>query len=208
MDLITTLLLEETLDWTNEALFGEITMILSAASGSSVQGLPHFLTHLEEWFAAHPEDRQRALDDPDFLRNASHEALRLFVSTPARIRICTADVTLSTGRHIRAGEKVAVLFLPPNTTSAEFGTAPGTFDLYRKPAESPWGLSFGFGRHACLGRRLVTSSTQHDRDGTMAAVLRRLYESGVRMDPDRPVRIDETSFKKLWVSMPIVFDRL
>lgn len=99
----------------------------------------HVLFHIDEWVREHPEDRAR-LTDSDFLHRASAEAFRLHQTTPARFRAAVRDVTLSTGRKVRAGEMVALHAPVANTSESVFGDDARYFNPWR---ETPAGYSPG-----------------------------------------------------------------
>jgi hypothetical protein len=67
-------------------------------------------------------------------------------------------------------------------------------------------LAFSGGTHACLGRPMVTGSAKSDVDGTMTAILRRLYEAGLELEGD-PVR-DESTHYPMYDSVPVRLERL
>ena len=92
----------------------EICHFLVGASQTTAGSLVLFILRLEQWFADHPEDRTLVDSDPNFLRAAAYESLRLTVGAPARLRTAIEDVTLKSGRTIKQGETIALLFIPAN----------------------------------------------------------------------------------------------
>lgn len=189
----------------------EIALFLVSATQTTAGGLVSLILRLEKWFAAHPADRRLLADDPGFLRRAAFDSLRLTVAAPARIRTATEDVRLATGRQIRAGEKVALLFIPANTDADRFGADATDFNPHRlAPASPPWGLAFGAGAHSCPGRPLVTGgrslSGEVSVDGTMVAISRRFYAAGLRLDDQSPPIRDEATFYDLYTKVPVIFE--
>jgi cytochrome P450 len=203
-DFLTMLILNGGPDVDEGVMLRETIMAMAGATGSSVQSLPLFISQFEEWLAIHPDKRALIFEDREFLRKATHESLRFFNATPARVRIAAEDVTLKSGRFVKAGEQVAVLLFFANMSDDDFGADATRYDPFRAAGPTPWGLAFGFGMHSCLGRPLVTSSSRTDRDGTIAAVARRLYQAGLRLDEDRPAIFNDQSFKIVCTSLPIV----
>jgi cytochrome P450 len=81
--------------------------------------------------------------DPGRVPDAVREGLRVTTPVPVIGRSVTADVTVA-GRRLRAGQRVLLLTHTANN-------AAGGFDLDRPPAPDQRQLSFGAGRHFCLG---------------------------------------------------------
>ena len=64
------------------------------------------------------------------------------ISTPVRQRTATADVTLSTGRAIKAGQTVSMHFIPANAEPKHFGERGEEFNPHRQvEGTAPWGLA-------------------------------------------------------------------
>jgi cytochrome P450 len=192
-----------------DALLREVTLLLTAATQSATSAVVHFFTRLETWLAAHPEDRAAIDADPQFLRKAAFESIRLTTGAPARIRKAVEDVVLSSGREIKAGERVAMLMVASNTDERRFGSDAVSFDPHRSVSGStpPWGHAFGGGAHMCLGKPLVTGSRlagKLDVDGVMVSILRRLYAAGIRLDADKPAMKDDSTFYDTYTSVPVV----
>ena len=214
-DLLSMILVNEGGAWNadEELPLREVSTFLIAASQTTAGSLVLLLLRLENWFATHPGDRTLIEGDPEFLRRAAFDSLRLTVASPARIRMATEDVRLSTGRTFKAGERVALLFIPANMEVGKFGAHADAFDPHRKVTGTPaWGLAFGGGAHSCPGRPLVTGSRNMAGtigvDGTMVSVTRRFYAAGLQLDPKRaPVR-DTSTHYELYTEVPVRFTRL
>jgi cytochrome P450 len=196
-----------------EGLLREVTLLLTAATQSTAASLVLLILRLERWLAAHPADREVLAKDPEFLRRAAMESLRLTQAAPARIRMALEDVTLASGRVIKAGEKVALLLVASNSDESKFGSHADAFDPHRVAAAgaAPWGHAFGGGAHTCLGRPLVTGSRlpgQVAVDGVLATLARRLYDAGIRLDESRSPTADTSTFYDVYSSVPIVLTRL
>jgi cytochrome P450 len=194
----------------DELILREISLLLNASTQTTAIAFTALVMRLEKWLLEHPEDRDRIESEPEFLRRAAFESLRMTVSTPARIRIATEEVVLKSGRKIRAGEAVALLFLPANEDPARFGASGGQFDPGRSVADGtpPWGLSFGAGAHTCPGRPLVTGSRNPtgriDVDGSLVSLARRFYGAGLALDPERPAVRDTGTHYEIYASVPII----
>lgn len=210
-DLITLLYLHWQDDWDDELPLRETTQMFVGAMQTTSQAMQLFVLNLDRWFREHPEDRDLLNTDPTFLRKALNESLRLFVASPVRIRKALCDVTLSTGRQIAEGERIGLLYREANEDEKLFGEDAETFNPFREVSEvSPWGLAFGGGMHACLGRPLVTGITSGDdvTDGTMLIMARKLYAAGMELDPTYPPVPDAATFYDAYSSLPVVLRNL
>jgi cytochrome P450 len=209
-DLITMLLLHLDPDWDEDLPLREVSVFLMAATQTTTQAFPHFIIQLEKWLDEHPGHRQDIMGDQEFLRRAAYEALRLFVASPARIRRATEDVVLNSGRHISADERVALFFRSASASAPVFGANPEVFDPRREySGVAPWGLAFGGGAHACIGRPMVTGvGSRGQSDGTIVHIARALYRAGLRLDPDREPVLDATTYYDAYESVPVLFGNL
>jgi len=218
-DLLMTMCLADDIDLTGDDIripyvWRQCSLFLGASIHTTSQSVPHLIVHLDEWIRDHPEDRSR-LTDPAFLRQAAMESLRLHQSSLAKFRVATKDIRLSSGRHVAAGETVALLTTLANRDPAVFGDDPDAFDPYRpRPAgQMPWGLTFGSGRHMCFGSNLVIgvagkADAKMGTDGTLVKIAKMLFDHGCRLDPDdRPVAATKT-YLDAFDRVPVVFDRL
>ena len=193
----------------------ECALFLVAGTQTTSHALPHVLWHLDQWWAAHPEDRERATDI-EFLRAAASESLRLHQPVPALLRIAMKDVTLaSSGRFFSKGDRIALYFSEANRDAALFGPDVFQFNPHRPFSRRPppWGLTFGAGVHTCIGRALVTglSHSYDDTDptlGTILGVLTALYRAGAELDPAVAPKRNTDSYHDAFASLPIVFRRL
>ncbi len=215
-DLLTLMALHREDTWKSDDLLimREINTFLTASTQSAMTAFILYVMRLERWLERHPGDRALIDGDPEFLRRAAFESLRVSVSPPARIRVATEEMTLASGRHLRAGETVALFLAEGNRESARFGDDGGEFNPHRSVAQGtvPWGLSFGVGAHACPGRPLVTGSRNPAGaigvDGTMVSMLRRFHAAGIALDPDRPPVRDAATHYEIYTSVPVLFTRL
>ena len=187
----------------------ELQTFLVAASQTTANSFISFILRLEAWFREHPDDRTAMASEPDFLRNAALESLRMTVAAPARIRTAVESVRLGSGREIASGQRVALLFIPANAEPDRFGPDAAVFNPRRPLNDSlPWGLAFGMGVHSCPGRPLVTGSrslkAKTEVDGTMVSMARRLYAAGLQLDPRHPPVPDRTTQYDLYTSVPIL----
>jgi cytochrome P450 len=213
-DLITLLQLHWNEDWDENQIWREVCLFLVAGTQTTTHTLPHVIVHLTDWVADHPGDADRRTD-PEFIRLAAYESLRLHQPAPTLLRIATRDVTLAGGREIASGERVALFFTPANRQTDVFGPDAGQFNLHREkiPARRPWGLTFGGGPHICIGRPLVTgltSSVDHESGtyGIMIRILKAFYDAGIQLDPHDPPERNAASYHDSYQRFPVIFHSL
>lgn len=176
---------------TQDAMLREVALYIDGAIKTTTQSIPHAFGHVEGWCAAHPQDSRT---DPDFLRQALAESLRLHGTVPGLLRICTSEVVLASGTRITPGRRVTLDFRQANLDPGVFGADAASFNPYRvpRPPHKPWGLTFGTGPHTCIGRLVVTGIPDVTQ-GSGAMMLRKLFEAGARTVPgEPPVRETQT----------------
>lgn len=213
-DLLTTMLLhrEHFARWDDDVFLRELTIF---GTGSITKGVPHVLAELDAWLQAHPADGA-LLGEPQFLRRAALESLRLHPPSPFFIRRAIRDVTLASGRVFRGGQYVVLDVTRANRDAIAIGRDPDRFDMERVPAArlKPAGLVFGDGPHTCIGMTLSigdTSTVVDDlagADGMVVHILRRLYAAGIRPDPSIPPDWNDANVRNEYVRYPVVFENL
>lgn len=201
-------------------LLVEFALFLYTASRTTQRLLPHVIQGIADWLVEHPEDADKTTDSA-FLRGAIAETLR-FHGLPAMLRRATVDVTLPSGATLSADELVALDYVDANRDPKVFGDDASDWNPHRIERGikgHPWGMSFGGGAHMCIGRRLVTggdwrkgtTASDRDIDGTVVAIVRALFEAGVRPDTEgESVSHGEAQLSQFdeYVVYPVVFDRL
>jgi cytochrome P450 len=211
-DLLSVIVADKTLSWSDDEILKESMLYMAAAAFTTSTAVTHSIAELLAWFSEHPEDR--ALDrDKDFLRVAAMESLRVHPGRHVLIRSCIQDSTMPDGRPVSKGEYVLVDCLKANMDSTAYGDDVESFDPHRVPAKGalPYGLSFGAGRHLCLGKPLVLGTPDGRgsdvRDGTVTLLLSGLFGAGVAADPEQsPVRPD--SVHDRYESYPVLLTKL
>ena len=98
----------------------------------------------------HPDQLAGLRADPTLLPGAVEEILRWANPLHYFRRTAVVDTELN-GAHIRAGQKVAMVYTSANRDEAVFED-PDRFDIRRAPNPH---LSFGAGEHFCLGAQLA-----------------------------------------------------
>ena len=101
-------------------------------------------------FNEHPQQWEQLRENRDLLASAAEEVLRWTAPIHHFRRTATRDTELC-GQAIRSGDKVVVWYPSANRDERVF-SEPECFDVARDPNPQ---LSFGFGRHFCLGANLA-----------------------------------------------------
>ena len=172
-------------------------LMVVAGNETTTKLLGNALFHL----SAHPGQQALVLADPaapDLVVPWIEETLRHDTSSQLLARYVTSDVTLH-GRAVPAGSKLVVLLGSANRDERVF-TNPAGYDIRRDKAELGQILSFGLGRHFCLGANLARLEAR-----VVLSSLARLVERFV-VHPDRAVRVHSTSVRG-FASLPVSFVR-
>jgi cytochrome P450 len=176
--------------------------------GTNTHVLVHGLADLANWFAQHADDYDRRTD-PMFLESALRETIRLHNPGTTLSRVALEDVTLSTGRVIKAGQYVALFRDVINQDRALFGPDADLFDPHRVVPVGvyPFGVGFGSGAHMCIGMPLVMG--QGGITGMQVPVVQALQAAGVRPDPAQPAQkhVEVRPFRDEYTTFPVMFDR-
>lgn len=212
-DVLTTLLFnEDRLDLPAETMLREVAYYPWVGSHSTANQVAHALHHIFEWLGDEPSARERLIVDDDFRLGFVHESLRLHPASPVALREATSEVILRSGQRIAEGKRVAIGIEAANRDADAVGSRPDRFIPFRSLADgvAPWGLSFGHGPHACLGRELaggVAPGEANDQRilGTISALCRTLLAAGAHPVPDDPPTLDPTTTRAMWGRYPVAF---
>jgi cytochrome P450 len=160
-------------------------LMVVAGNETTTKLLGNALYHL----SAHPGQQAAVLadGDPRLVRQWIEETLRYDTSSQMLARLVNIDFDMH-GDHVPAGSKLVVLIGSANRDERVF-TDPGTFDIHRDPAELGQILSFGYGRHFCLGAHLARLEARV----VLSELVRRVKRFEVR--PDRAKRVHSTSVR-------------
>ncbi|MEP9360446.1 cytochrome P450 [Sphingomonas sp. KR3-1] len=142
----------------------------------------------------HPEARAALTADSALMPTAVEELLRWVTPIVYMARTATTDVEIG-GQTVRKGEKV-VLFYPSANRDDSVFEAPFTLDLARRPNRH---LTFGFGRHSCLGNDLARIE--------LRAVLSELLARFPGLELAGPVSRLRSNFVGGIKHMPVVLSR-
>ena len=167
------------------------------------------------WGWRHPDELAKPLADPGRVPDWIEETLRYDNSTQMLVRVTRQDVDIAGGDGtggdvtITEGEKVLLLIGSANRDDAVFAD-PDRYDLDRAGTDGKAHISFGGGRHFCMGASLArlearvaltelvarTASYDIDPDGIRhvhsinvrgLAALPTTVQAAMSGRPDRPV---------------------
>jgi cytochrome P450 len=123
------------------------TLLMVAGNETTRHTISHGLTYLVD----HPDQMEQLRDNPDELSmSATEEILRASAVTMHFRRTATEEVEIR-GTRISAGDRV-VMWYPSANYDEDVFDEPLRFDIRRQPNDH---LTFGTGRHVCLGASLA-----------------------------------------------------
>src|SRR5258708_31709632 len=197
--------------WDDTLIIKDAMVLLVGGISTTSQAVTYAVEELKEWLPAHPEDNERCRTLA-FLRAFANESLRL--PPPARFitRRALDDVTLPSGQAVAAGQVVLLVIDRINRDPLVFGDDADEFNPNRTlpPRYPGYGLSFGAGRHACIGRPVVTTAaatTADEVERSVVPILRSLIDAGVTMDPQHQPTMFPSS-TQLFGTYPVILARL
>lgn len=137
-----------------------------------------------------PEQHEALLLDPSLLPTAVEEMLRWETPTIYFRRTATADTQIR-GQTIKRGQRVAMCYASANRDEDEF-VNPDTFDIRRKPNNH---LSFGHGRHFCLGANLARAEIR--------ILFEQIIQRNLRLQLRGEIRRARSNFQNRIKRMPV-----
>ncbi|OIJ28854.1 cytochrome P450 [Nocardioides luteus] len=170
-------------------------LMVVAGNETTTKLLGNALFHL----GAHRDQLAEVFADPEGATLVSpwiEETLRHDTSSQMLARYVAEDVELH-GQVVPAGSKLLVLLGSANRDERVF-TAPDVFDIHRPPDELGRIMSFGVGRHFCLGANLARLEAKI----VLTELVRRT--SGFEVHTDRAVRVHSTSVRG-FAELPVSF---
>jgi len=175
---------------TQDDIFGFLLLLLPAGAETTFRLLGNVLFAL----LSHPEQLEEVRSDRSQLVWALEETLRWEPPLLGTARETTRAVTLG-GKEIPARGKVSAMIGPANHDEDHYQD-PDRFDIHRHADDH---LSFGLGKHFCLGYHLARLEVLT----AVNAVLDRL--PNVRLDPAQECWIQGVSFRSP-NRLPVLFD--
>ena len=216
-DVLTVILLRgDDEEFTDEMLTREIAFYLQAGAHSTANSTIHAFHEISTW-ANRDESRWLKLkDDPIFLQRAVHESFRLHPASPVASRSAICPINLNCIGDVGAGNKVEFRLAVANRDKQIFGKDADDFNPEREINGSipPFGLTFGTGVHACLGRELDGGALPREnvdpsrhQYGIVVLFLQRLFALGATLSPDeKPLKATNTE-RPNWGYYPIIFTK-
>lgn len=177
---------------TDGEIMAFLFLMVVAGNETTTKLLGNALFHL----SAHPDQRTRLLADPALVPVWIEETLRHDTSSQMLARYVVRDAEVG-GTRIPAGAKALVLLGSANRDERVF-TDPSTYDIGRDKAELAQILSFGTGRHFCLGANLARLEARV----VLEELVRRVAHFEVH--GERAVRVHSTSVRG-FASLPVSF---
>ena len=158
--------------------------------------------------------RERILSDRRLLQRCVHEALRLHPASPVSRR--STEALELAGHRLQPGDLVCIHLEAANRDPLIFGDDANDFrptrDLPR--GVRPFGLSFGFGIHACLGRDLDGGVVPNARTrpeemqmGIVALIIEKLLINGARWIEGQPPEPDADTARNNFSVYPIALEQ-
>jgi cytochrome P450 len=143
-------------------------------------------------FATHPDQWQLLREQPDRVKQAFNEALRLESPISCFTRVATADTAIN-GVDVPAGGRILVSYASANRDERRWDR-PDEFDIRRDSAAH---VAFGYGEHACAGMGLARLEG--------AAIFTALVDGVARIElagePERKLNNLILSFRSLPVTI-------
>jgi len=195
--------------WGEDGARNEACLVMVASVGSTANAVCHAVYDLVEWMAEDPS-RHGKLADPGFVVRSFSESIRLH-QTNVMLRVATSTCVLPSGTSVPEGRLVAVSRQAINRFIEAFDPdSTDRFDPYRVvPTDMhDYGLAFGEGPHACLGKSLVLGDLRErgsePLEGLATATLQRLFQFDVLLDVDGPPEQFADMALETWSTFPVV----
>ncbi|HVK29138.1 MAG TPA: cytochrome P450 [Nocardioides sp.] len=177
---------------TDGEIMAFLFLMVVAGNETTTKLLGNALFHL----AANPVQKAQVLADVALVPAWIEETLRHDTSSQMLARYVTEDVEVG-GVLIPGGSKALVLLGSANRDDRVF-TDPTVYDIHRERSELSEILSFGTGRHFCLGANLARLEARV----VLEELVRRVAD--VEVHADRAVRVHSTSVRG-FASLPVTF---
>jgi cytochrome P450 len=187
-DDLTSALIEAEIDGdrlSDEDVIAFLFLMVVAGNETTTKLLGHALFHLTR----HPEQVGSVFDgpDPELVNPWIEETLRFDTSSQLLARYLLRDVALH-GVVAPQGSKLLLCLGSANRDERVF-SRPDDYDIFRDKAELAQILSFGGGRHFCLGANLARLEARV----ALAALVERARS--VEVDHDRAVRVHSVNVR-------------
>ncbi len=175
---------------TDEEVASFVRLLVVAGASTVYRGFGLLLFAL----LTHPDQMAAVRAERALVPQAVEEALRWEQPVASMGRTCTVGHELG-GVHLREGASVVVELGAANHDPSVWPD-PDRFDIFRAPQPH---LTFGLGRHLCLGIHLARMELRVMLDAVLDAL------PGLRLDPSAgPVRVTGLQFRMV-TGLPVVW---
>jgi cytochrome P450 len=199
-------------DYADEQLaIREAILFFVATTGTSTQAIVWTIKQLATFFEEHPEHYELRTDLP-FLARAIQETVRLWAPfMEYQTRLVLSDVEYN-GEVIPGGQELHLHLGAAGRDKSQYGPDASEFNPLREVEKGVprYGVGFGTGSHQCLGLRIVLGNDGNG--GSHVSLLKRLFEAGVKPDPDveptiMPMKLNDGDLEDLvnFISYPVLF---
>ena len=202
-------LLQSDLDLPPGVMRREMAFYLQAGAHSTANSTVHAVHEVLTWCGDDPARRNR-FADKRAVQQAVHESLRLHPASPVAWRKAVKSIELA-GGVLTAGERLIIDLQAANRDASVFGKDADQFDPQRPlPANVwPYGLTFGYGVHACLGKALDggvvprDGARDHQQFGIVTLLVHLLLQHGAAWIDADPPRADADTSRANWGYYPV-----
>lgn len=204
---------QDKLQLTPAVLRREIAFYLQAGAHSTANAMVQAVDEMFSWIAAGHSSAQALCEQMTLLQRAVHESLRLHPASPVALRRAAAPLEIA-GHVLKVGDLVEVDLVQANRDPNVFGEDAQRFNPYRetKPGVWPFGLSFGYGNHACMGRDLdggvvpkPGGEVESSSLGIVPLLVQTLLQHGIVPAAERAPQADTTTSRPNFASYPVRF---
>ena len=140
-------------------------MLLMAYLSAGLDTTINSIAFAVKLFAEEPEQWDKLRENPDLVKQAFDEIVRLETPVRAFTRVAS-EATQIGDQDIAKSDRVLVMFAAANRDPRKYAN-PERFDIMRAPADH---LGFGVGRHLCAGQVLA----QLEARSLLQAMIRRI----------------------------------
>ena len=213
-DILSSLLQADT-PMSDDIVLREIAFYLQAGAHSTANAAVHAMHEILTWCQQDKARRAVLLADRTLLQRCVHESLRLHPASPVSLRRAREAMEIA-GRSLEAGDLVSVNLNRANRDRSVFGGDADDFipDRHLPPAVRPYGLSFGYGIHACLGRDLdggvvpkAVSDSQDMQLGIVGLMIEALLKAGAKWIAGLPPEPDAHTTRNNFSVYPIALEK-
>ena len=195
-----------------DVLRREMSFYLQAGAHSTANATTHALHDIFDWMGNDAEGqhtlRHTLLNNKDQLQRAVHESLRLHPASPIALRRAIQDTEFE-GQAISAGTEITVNLVQANQDPTVFGDDAQLFNPHRQLPGNVWpfGLTFGYGAHSCMGRALdggtIPRKSQPLQIGIVSLLVHTLLNHNAKPIAQDPAKTDEQTSRANWGYYPV-----